>query len=566
MRIRSLAMAVALALLVAALPRVANATTSIQAEAQGSTGWSMDFCKDSVTTNLRQCFYLMDPVTALPISPFQAGQSIGNAAFGINGSLPAGVNTIGTVNLGTIGGAAMESGGNLAALAAAIVAGVEQANTKQINGVAPLMGNGVSGTGSQRVTIASDNTPFSVNLGTVGGAATAANQTNSTQKTQIVDSFGSIIASSSNNLNVQCANCSGSGVSTADESSFIGGTSLFAGIGGFSQTTPTNNPLTSGQQGMVQMTANRALFANPRNAAGTETATAANPFRIDPTGTTTQPVAEADVGGTLGAIGALNATASVAMAGQSGAGVLIAVGTLIGTVTPEISYDYGTNWKATSFFDSTAQTTSANVVFASANPNTQLTIITPGGVTNARVKVSAYTSGTANATLRATNANTPFVAVPAAGLPVVVPGAIQGTNPGVAAAANSTVSVQFPSLDPCLTQAHTYTPINISTAANTKIVPGTAAKKTYICHMFLFGAAADNVGIVEGTGTNCATGTAGVIGGATAAAGINLVANQGFVIGTGQGAIAATATAADDFCLITSAGAQVSGAAVTAQQ
>ncbi len=36
-------------------------------------------------------------------------------------------------------------------------------NVAQINGVTPLMGNGVTGTGSQRVTIASDNTAFSVN-------------------------------------------------------------------------------------------------------------------------------------------------------------------------------------------------------------------------------------------------------------------------------------------------------------------------------------------------------------------------------------------------------------------
>lgn len=36
-------------------------------------------------------------------------------------------------------------------------------NIKEINAVTPLMGNGVSGTGSQRVTIASDNTAFAVN-------------------------------------------------------------------------------------------------------------------------------------------------------------------------------------------------------------------------------------------------------------------------------------------------------------------------------------------------------------------------------------------------------------------
>lgn len=39
----------------------------------------------------------------------------------------------------------------------------QSVNTAQINGVTTLMGNGVTGTGSQRVTIASDNTAFAVN-------------------------------------------------------------------------------------------------------------------------------------------------------------------------------------------------------------------------------------------------------------------------------------------------------------------------------------------------------------------------------------------------------------------
>lgn len=59
---------------------------------------------------------------------------------------------------------ALESGGNLATLAGTVTASVLQTNTKQINGIVPLMGNGVTGTGSQRVTIASDNTAFSVKI------------------------------------------------------------------------------------------------------------------------------------------------------------------------------------------------------------------------------------------------------------------------------------------------------------------------------------------------------------------------------------------------------------------
>ncbi len=52
-------------------------------------------------------------------------------------------------------------------------------NQTQMNGVAVSTGNGVVGTGVQRVAIASDNTAFSVNVGTSGlpsGAATSANQ------------------------------------------------------------------------------------------------------------------------------------------------------------------------------------------------------------------------------------------------------------------------------------------------------------------------------------------------------------------------------------------------------
>jgi hypothetical protein len=50
-------------------------------------------------------------------------------------------------------------------------------NVAQINGVTPLMGNGTTGTGSQRVTIASDNTAFTVNAAQSGtwtvGSSTA---------------------------------------------------------------------------------------------------------------------------------------------------------------------------------------------------------------------------------------------------------------------------------------------------------------------------------------------------------------------------------------------------------
>lgn len=118
--------------------------------------------------------------------------------------------------------------------------------------------------------------------------------------------------------------------------------------------------------------------------------------------------------------------------------------------------------------------------------------------------------------------------------------------------------------DPCQIVATVRTPISISTAANIKIVTGTASKKTHICGMMLFSAGTTNVGIVEGSGTNCGTSALGLIGGATAATGPNLTAQAGFLAAPAGYAIASTTVNANDICLINSAAIQVSGYIVTA--
>lgn len=83
----------------------------------------------------------------------------------VNGVLTAGAAIIGKVGIDqTTPGTT-----NLVALAAN-----QSVNNAQINGITPLMGNGVTGTGSQRVTIASDNTAFSVNATATGNVAHAA--------------------------------------------------------------------------------------------------------------------------------------------------------------------------------------------------------------------------------------------------------------------------------------------------------------------------------------------------------------------------------------------------------
>ena len=105
----------------------------------------------------------------------------------------------------------------------------------------------------------------------------------------------------------------------------------------------------------------------------------------------------------------------------------------------------------------------------------------------------------------------------------------------------------------------------ISLTANTQIINGGSSKQTYICAINIVSAGAENIALVEGTGTTCGTGSAGLAGGTSAATGWNFAANGGLAIGNGLGVIARTATAADNVCLLISGSGQVSGNVVWAQ-
>ncbi|HLP40980.1 MAG TPA: hypothetical protein VK465_05695, partial [Fibrobacteria bacterium] len=100
------------------------------------------------------------------------------------------------------------------------------------------------------------------------GDASAANQTSGDQLTQIVDSTGSKVGVTDHALQVNCANCSGSGVSATDSSTFTNASTAFATTGGFYQSTQTANPLASGRQGAAQVTRYRAVHVNMRDSSG----------------------------------------------------------------------------------------------------------------------------------------------------------------------------------------------------------------------------------------------------------------------------------------------------------
>lgn len=105
-----------------------------------------------------------------------------------------------------------------------------------------------------------------------------------------------------------------------------------------------------------------------------------------------------------GTLGALNATTQITLAGHTTAGFQLAAGTLIGTIVAEVSFDAGTTWNAT-YIDNGNRVSS--VVFASSNTATAGSIVGNGGSGLARIRVSAYTSGTANITLRTSVVNDP---------------------------------------------------------------------------------------------------------------------------------------------------------------
>ena len=114
-------------------------------------------------------------------------------------------------------------------------------------------------------------------------------------------------------------------------------------------------------------------------------------------------------------------------------------------------------------------------------------------------------------------------------------------------------------VDPCQQEARTVYVVDIVTATTTEIANQVASEFFYVCSISIFSAGINNVALVEDDSDTCATPTAGLNGGVTAAEGYNFIANQGIVVGTGQAWVMKTGTANRYFCIITSAAVQLSG-------
>lgn len=182
---------------------------------------------------------------------------------------------------------------------------------------------------------------------------------------------------SSQNLKVNCLlGCSASAGFT-DNSAFTVGTSTINVIGAYF-TSGADPAVTTGNAARLRIDGSSNLRVN----------------------CIVGCAAAGDTVGTSVSLNALNVAASVALAGENGVDVIFTVAAAPSfTVVAEVSPDGGTTWFSAVFIDPVSGATSVSLV----NPgNGQWQIGYIGAQSNARVRVSAFTSGSISAQLRST--------------------------------------------------------------------------------------------------------------------------------------------------------------------
>lgn len=317
---------------------------------------------------------------------------------------------------------------------------------------------------------------------------------------------GTLITSTGANLNVQCANCSGSGASGVDDAAFVIATDSVAPSGHlFDDVAPDS--VNEGDVGLSRMSANRNQYVQIRDAAGNERG-----LNIDASGQLAVTLAAAQTLATVTTVGAVTAITNALPAGTNAIGKLAAnsgvdIGdvdvTTVGTITP------GTAASSLGKAEDAAH----------ASGDTGVAVF------GRRIDTLAASSGAS--------------------------GDYETFN------MNGSGALWVSERDPCSSGAKQF--IAINQATGTQLFTGTASNRTYICHISLVTATAQNVALVSGTGTVCATSTGPLMGGTTAATGWNFAANTGIAAGGGGASIAKSDTDADNVCLLQSSTGQISG-------
>jgi len=343
--------------------------------------------------------------------------------------------------------------------------------------------------------------------------------------------FVNLNADGSGNLDVNClVGCSAS-AGFLDNAAFTAGTTPISLTGGWYSTSPTN--CTSGSGCAPQLTLDRKLYVQDFQGTSPWVVSNGGTFAVQAAQSGTWNVANT---GTF----AVQATDTQGNAGSNAQAWWIEIGdTSHGPVAVKAA--------------STQAAAADPSLVVQINPN-QPALTTPLNV-----------SATDNVTqFGGTNLST-GTGASGAGIPRVT------ISNDSSLAANQSVNVNQLAgsnlyADPCLVNAPSVYVVNFLTNTTTTMIAGVSAKQTYLCGVFLIAGAADNLNIVEGTGSNCSSISAGLIGGTTAATGAQLAANSGFVVFGGGYWVAKTATAADNVCFMSASVIQVSGVIKYVQQ
>lgn len=458
--------------------------------------------------------------------------SISNTGFNVTGTLPAFAATP-TFNIGTTNGLLLDATytGRMPA-GASPANGESNTNTSlsRIGGF-NFIYNGttwdrwtgaVTGSGNFNVT---NSGTFAVQASQAGTWTVQPGNTANTTPwlTTISQGGNSAAVNGAGQLSITCANCSGSGASAVDESTFVQGTNSVAPQGNLFINTYT--PLTTGQVGIQRSSSTGEAFEVIRDAAGNlrgANVTAANALVVDGS-LVTQPVS-----------GSVTVSGTIACSNCAGGTTTTSVATpLVAIATPTFEVD-----KLGQRIDPrSTRTLTASDVVTLANPVTT-------------VAVSNFpTTSTSQV--------------------IIQQGALATTSPLKVQLTNSLGQVIDPRLTTPLIQdycsgAKQFAPISVT--ANTRLGIGRNAFKVIICSISIFTTAAENISIVEGFGATCATTTLGVMGGATAANGYNFAANQGSNLGGSGNAVAGAANYGSDICLFKSGAGVVSGVMAYAYQ
>lgn len=462
----------------------------------------------------------------------------------------------------------------------------QSVNVAQVNGVTPLMGNGASGTGAQRVTIANDST-------------------------------GTIIATQATgtNLHVVCdSGCSGSGgTSAADNSAVTFGTTALTPSGFvFDDVSP--NAVTENRVAIPRMSANRNIYGTIRDAAGNERGANVNASNELNTSANTElpaaaALADATANPTVPGVGSYSmcwngTTWDRCSKATAGAGVVdsgtqritwasdapgikaedsahttadpgmvtLTKRTDTAATSAGTDGDYATlNTDATGrVWANTELPDAAALADATSNPTTTgvasynmcfngttwdrcLKGAAGNGTTDSstqRVTISSDSTGTVIATsaTAANLLNRPDTSGATGAAPPARANYIGGLGSGATGGFLIGPAV-----------ADTFKPISVTSATTTLLVTGVSGRHVRITSINLLSAIANNVALISGTGATCGTGTTGMAGGTTAANGWNFAANGGLAFGNGLGTVLQTGATGDSVCVITSAAGPLAG-------